>query len=483
MVAASTSMGARPDHWAAPGTPAVARQLRRYVVGFGVAGIALPTCLVLMRPPTLTLEQAALAAMVIVLGLAPAFLYLRDGARSPLPLLPLNGLFYATGFGFTPFYPELDWQFVPSDAVTHALTLTVVGLLVLYGSYAVSGALMFGRLRPVRLKVEFSALRLRILAWLFFAAHLVYQFIPSLQELPSVGHFLYPLGWLAIGILYIQHLRRELPLLHRLAFFGLALPAEMLSRWVSGAVYQVVIVFVFVMLIYWQVRRRVPWATLAVSVLLVFGLNAVKMEYRRQLERRTSDQEGIVAKARWFADVVLESYLEPNPSMQVSTVVASAVNRVDHLALFAYVVETTPSMVEFWEGTTYQSFLTSFVPRVLWPDKPIASLGNEFGRRYHILHGSNYSTSVNLPWLPEFYVNFGDWGVVLGMTLVGAAFRFLVQKLANPRATLVEYVFGLTLIFQLFYAESNLALMWGGLFLSFLAFYTVLRLAGRRYAW
>jgi hypothetical protein len=69
------------------------------------------------------------------------------------------------------------------------------------------------------------------------------------------------------------------------------------------------------------------------------------------------------------------------------------------------------------------------------------------------------------------------------MILVGTAFRFLVQKLGNPQASPVEYVLGLTLIFQLFYAESNLALMWGGLFLSFVAFYLVLRLAGRRHAW
>jgi hypothetical protein len=234
------------------------------------------------------------------------------------------------------------------------------------------------------------------------------------------------------------------------------------------------------MLIYWHVRRRVPWATLLASLLVFVALNAAKVEYRRQLERRVSDDVGVVAKAQWFAQVLIESYLDPNPSVRAATLVSTAVNRLDQLVLFAYVVETTPSMVPHWNGETYKSILTSIVPRFLWSEKPVASLGNEFGRRYQVLHAANYTTEVNLPWLPEFYVNFGDWGVILGMPLVGVVFRFLIQKLSNPQATPVEHILGLTLVFQLFYAESNLALMWGGLVLAFVAFYTVLRLAGGR---
>jgi len=37
-------------------------------------------------------------------------------------------------------------------------------------------------------------------------------------------------------------------------------------------------------------------------------------------------------------------------------------------------------------------------------------------------------------------------------------------------------------VFQLFYAESNLALMWGGLLLTFVSLYLTLRLAGLRLA-
>ena len=46
----------------------------------------------------------------------------------------------------------------------------------------------------------------------------------------------------------------------------------------------------------------------------------------------------------------------------------------------------------------------------------------------------------------------------------------------------MEYVLGLTLVFQLFYAESNLALMWGGLLLTFISLYVTVRVATLRLA-
>jgi len=90
--------------------------------------------------------------------------------------------------------------------------------------------------------------------------------------------------------------------------------------------------------------------------------------------------------------------------------------------------------------------------------------------------------------LPLLYPPGTNWNyahtnfVIVGMALVGAGFRFLVQKLSRPASAPAEYVLGLSLVFQLFYAESNLALMWGGLLLTFVSLYLTLRLAGLRLA-
>ena len=62
------------------------------------------------------------------------------------------------------------------------------------------------------------------------------------------------------------------------------------------------------------------------------------------------------------------------------------------------------------------------------------------------------------------------------MAIVGIVFRLITAKLDNPKGNSLEYVLGLTIVFGLFYAETNLAAMWGGLIITFVTFSVVLRL-------
>jgi hypothetical protein len=456
-----------------------ALRFRRYLLGFGLAAPPVLAYLVRHRPETLTQEQALLAAGVVVLGFIPALVYLARGARSPLPLLPLSGLFYAATFGLPAFSEDLEWRSVPAQAVTRAFVLTLCGLLAMYGAYLFSGRLLFRRLRPVRIPGSLSPSRLRALAWISFAAHLAYQFTPALQQVPSVGNFFPPLGWVAMGLLYLSYLEGRLPAAHALVFFGVAMPLELLSRLASGALYEFFVVIVFMSLIYWQVRRRVPWTVLVVAAGLFVLLNDVKLEYRGRLGFGGLSSTNVLGKVATFAHVLAERYGDLDRAQSADATISS-VNRLGHIALFAYVVEMTPDAVPYWGGETYTYLIGSAVPRFLWPEKPGSGFGNEFGRRYQFLQSRNFDTTINVPWLTEFYINFGPAGVLAGMALVGVGFRFLIQKLANPSASPAEYVLGLSLVFQLFYSESNLAIMWGGLLLTFVSLYLTLRLASLR---
>ena len=457
-----------------------ARRFWRYVTAFLVAAPPLLAWLVYRRPDTLTLGQGLLAAAVVLLGFAPALAFLSAGARSPLPLLPLSGVFYALTFGLPAFSEDLEWRGVSAGAITNAFVLTVCGLAVMYLAYALAGRLLFRSLRPVTIPGRLSPWRLRLLAWAGFTAHLGYTFMPSLQQVPSIGHFFQPLGWLAMGLLYLSWLQGRLPRTDALVFFGLALPLELLGRLASGALYEFFVVIVFLSLVYWQARRRVPWAVLAAAALFFVLLNDVKFEYRGRVSLAELETRDVWAKVATLADVVTERYGDPQSGPADAAV--STVNRIGHIVVLAYVVETTPDTVPYWGGETYTFLLASVIPRFLWPEKPEAGFGNEFGRRYGFLHPRNFDTTINVPWLAEFYMNFGTAGVMVGMTLVGAGFRFLVQKLSRTASSPAEYVLGLSLVFQLFYAESNLALMWGGLLLTFISLYLALRVATLRLA-
>jgi hypothetical protein len=194
-------------------------------------------------------------------------------------------------------------------------------------------------------------------------------------------------------------------------------------------------------------------------------LNLIKAEFRY----RTWDgsELGLGEKASILFDVLESS------AMPWSTEYDGGVRniaRLSHILTFAIVVDRTPSAVPYWGGETLIPIFSKPIPRILWPGKPEEVLGNTFWKNYAgVMSDDDYVTSYNLPWLPELYANFGWLGVVIGMIVIGVAFRYLVEKFRADDGVEARFIFGLALFFNLFWAESNISLMFGGLLLNFLA--------------
>ncbi|MEK7479085.1 MAG: oligosaccharide repeat unit polymerase, partial [Patescibacteria group bacterium] len=89
------------------------------------------------------------------------------------------------------------------------------------------------------------------------------------------------------------------------------------------------------------------------------------------------------------------------------------------------------AIIEKTEQYSYgKSLLNIFVslgpPRFIWKDKPIISpRGNEFGRRYGIINSFDFNTNVGPTMVGDLYMNFGVWGIMGGLFLIGFLFRFL----------------------------------------------------------
>ena len=84
---------------------------------------------------------------------------------------------------------------------------------------------------------------------------------------------------------------------------------------------------------------------------------------------------------------------------------------------------------------------------MLWPDKPEERLGQAFGHRYGVLQPADTITSENVPWLTEFFVNFGIAGVLLGMSLVGLVLAILEKLFNSQQMTSLEAVTRATNLF------------------------------------
>lgn len=422
---------------------------------------------------TITSLQAAYATLIVILGVLPGVAALLDKREAGLmPLMPLHGLFYAITFGMPVFSAKTLWL-GGEDSITASLVLTILGLTCLYlGYYSFRG--FYRELKPIHSRNIPLNKQIRA-AWIMFGVYLLFQFIPDLKALPSLGQLSTPLGYLSLGILAILVFDRQLSRWH-LALFAIAVALTMLIAILSGALLaQPVFFLVFFGILYWNKKRRIPWHFIILSALIAILLSPVKARYRdfTRLAQETSISH--YDKALLLYTAVQEYYSGDAIFTKVSEDI-STVNRLAHISTFGYVISMTPATVPYWLGDSYHTLWTSFIPRVIWPGKPRAIIGQDFGHRYALLMPDDEGTSLNLPWLVEFYANFGTFGVLAGMFLVGVFFRVLVQKFRLPVSATLERVLGVTIMFNLFYAESNFALMVGGMVSTYIAFIVLLRL-------
>jgi hypothetical protein len=159
---------------------------------------------------------------------------------------------------------------------------------------------------------------------------------------------------------------------------------------------------------------------------------------------------------------------------------ATTAGRSAIMDLFANLVRRTPVEVPYWGGETYLSLVGALVPRILWPTKPTKELGQAFGHRYGYIYRTNMSTAINLPFMVEFFANFGGIGVMCGMILVGAIYRVL-DGFANRRGQgILMSMMAVVLFLPVLLLESDFSLTFGGLPLNALALVLVFRLVGMK---
>ena len=136
------------------------------------------------------------------------------------------------------------------------------------------------------------------------------------------------------------------------------------------------------------------------------------------------------------------------------------VRRISFISVFSWTVDKTPLYIPFWDGETYRPLLSSMVPRFFWPETPEERAGKAFGDRYHLIYPAS-QTSVNIPWLTELYINFGAYGVFLGMAIFGLLFSALDFIFNNRNLTYIGEAIGLALVFKFVYPESNFSVIAG----------------------
>lgn len=445
--------------------------------------------------------QVIYALIVICLGVAPGLITLLNKSNVELiPLMSMHGIFYALTFGLPVLSnklqmpgPQLEfpganlWNYTPiangtgplylnlvrADALSMALVLTIVGLISLYFGYYGFDK-FYKKIKPICYRETSPTQQIRF-AWFLFGCYVLLYLFPRLQNLPSLNQLSVPLVYISLGILALLAYDQKLSLWQTICF-RFAQVFVIANALVSGSLAPVILLFVFFGVLFWGNKRRIPWHFMVFIVLIVTTLNPIKQKFRMQTWY--SDQEKpitVIDKVGVMGVTIEKHYAEKSVILEVIQD-KGLINRAANISLFAYTKFMTPEFIPHWRGDSYRTLWTSFIPRILWPEKPQSTIGQDFGHRYYLLNPNDKGTSINLPWLIEFYINFGIFGLIGGMFLIGIFFRVLLQKLKFPPQARIEYAIAVAITFGLFYAESNFALMVGGMLPTYIIFTLLARL-------
>jgi hypothetical protein len=90
------------------------------------------------------------------------------------------------------------------------------------------------------------------------------------------------------------------------------------------------------------------------------------------------------------------------------------------------IVEKTGNGVAFQHGYTLTPLLATFVPRLLWSDKPDVPTGQLVNKEFHVSEGQDVYISPSH--VGELYWNFGWPGVILGMSLIGCMLGWIGSR-------------------------------------------------------
>lgn len=451
------------------------RPMKRAQILLGVFLMLGITSINFINPYDKPLETLLLASAVIVLGFWPLYRWLGNQSKDYIPILALHGVFYSICFGLAGFIEPVysDRISVSEEFSQLALLMTLLGLLSLYISYYLIGSIIIGNRTNWQwpLQIRSSGYFFLVLVFLIFAIikYLIINekliIFSEIISFVNIFIFFFLLHAKFLGQLpkFISKLFITLVLPYHLVFTG-GLTDSLSSGFVMTAI--------FVGITYMVTLRHVPylWMLLALGVFIF--LTPAKGEFRNIIWTQKIELSSI-ERIQTFFNIGWDYYFDhSNNTMQTNNINEGfhrSLNRINHLQTTAVIIADTPARQPFLYGETYLPILTKWVPRLIWPGKPIEDLGNRWARQYGYLDANDYGTSYNLPWLPEMYMNFGLAGVIGVNFLIGIIFCFLAVNFWRTPRDSSSFAFGMVLGSPLIYVESHLSMTLGGLIISFIS--------------
>jgi hypothetical protein len=445
------------------------RELRRFPWGPLIFGIGLLGSI--LQWVTGDMQTAIAITAGITICSYPTVRYLHDRPTS-IPLMPVVCAIYAsyfilpaiTGDSTYPRFAGLQHSYYVNTVI-----LSDIGIALMLLTYYWGLRLIAPPTKPIFRAPMPDKQLTGVVIWIGSIALLLAVLdtaTNTLGSLASILGFITQLPILMVAYLFYLQLLGRLSRRNSLLLWFIIMPIWLAVDIGSSLIYPAFRDAFLLTMIYLYVRKKLPWRAALPALLIAFILLGTKAQFRSQLASQ-GGYTNRISSGLAYVQLAAQTSSSLLTFDGVNVVLQSTVQRLDNRGLFSEVMYRTPNTVPYWYGVSYVDSLFKFVPRIVWPGKPAEDMGQAFAHRYGIIDPNDATTSWNLPWMVEFYVNFGIIGVIVGMLLIGLAFAGL-QRLMEPAAPDIWSLVCAVFIYSgLFRVDSNFSLVFGGALYSF----------------
>ncbi len=421
-------------------------KLTRKYAFLATAVVVVAVFLYVYDPESFPITKTLLAVQLVIVCLYPTFRYFSEAKLYP-PIFQLTCLSYAYQFAVPIFtrYPQIEVMqgtagLLNGDVIA-AEVLSLLGACALItGYYILGNPRIRTRLPEVHLPLNKTKATIHC-AIILLLFPILSRVAPSIQEqLPetqSIFNLLDNQLLVAIGIMsWLVYSAVKAKLFHKIILVLLVTLQFFVG--VSSTVLEQPLVGICIVLIFkWTYTRRLPVALLIAVMFVIFFLQPVKVDVRGEnWYGQSAQSDTSIQKATRWVSRAGEFWLDAlSGNSPISDSTSNTFYRSDFIHQFAYIHALTPSVVPYQYGRTYSFFLVSFVPRILWPEKPVTKANAFFGVTYGITseegaERSNFGVSL----VGESFINFGIAGVILLMTIQGAILKLIESMFGGPNS-------------------------------------------------
>jgi oligosaccharide repeat unit polymerase len=201
-----------------------------------------------------------------------------------------------------------------------------------------------------------------------------------------------------------------------------SVPLLLLEFLLSGSKGALLFPLVGLLIVRHYCYRRINWRTVAALGAVVLVVFAAGYVYRSVGAQRADFGEGMTSY-----------YQDP------SALFETFVGRFYGTDSFAIVLDSVHNGQPLLMGRSFADLLTWYIPRWLWPGKPV-SFAITFGQEF-MSGATGAGDTYFSPSLPgELYLDFGRFGLLLGGIAVGFFLHYLYRKLIHQEHRKIESI-------------------------------------------